>query len=74
MDSEVFDIPFNGSDITKVVDASTIQDARKAIIQLLDSSYERIFCKITATQTHITITTNVALPAGTYRLVVFQEL
>ena len=71
------DLTFNGSDLTKDVDVSGgIVDARKAQIQLLDNanSYERIYCKLLATSaSNVRVQTNVALPAGTYRLLVFEN-
>lgn len=70
------DLTFNGSDLTKTVDVSAnITDARKCIIQLLDNTndFERINCQITATSaTDVVITTNVALPAGSYRLICIE--
>ncbi len=72
------DLSFNGSDITKNIDvSSTITDARKAQIQLLDASnnYERIFCELLATSTsNVRVNTNIALPAGTYKLLVFENI
>jgi len=70
------DEAFNGVDLTKTVDVSSnIQDARNAIVQLLDNAnnFERIYCKLEAiSQTQIRITTNIALPAGSYRLIVME--
>ena len=67
---------FNGVDLTKTVDVSSqIQDARTAIIQLLDNAnnFERIYCKLEAiSATQVRITTNIALPAGSYRLIVME--
>ena len=72
------DVSFNGSETTKNIDvSSTITDARKAQIQLLDNAndYERIYCKLLATSTsNVRVVTNVALPSGTYRLLVFENI
>jgi hypothetical protein len=67
------DESFDGVQTTKTVTVSaSITDARNAIWALHDNAndFEQIFCtikKISATQ--ITITTDGALPAGSYRLV-----
>lgn len=67
------DESFDGTQTTKTVTVSaTITDARNAIWALHDNAndFEQIFCtikKISSTQ--ITITTDGALPAGSYRLV-----
>jgi len=74
MDCNYWDFTLNGSDTSKVLTVSELTDARLAVFQLMDPNYERIFCKITATQTQLTITTNVPLPAGLYRVVAFQKL
>jgi hypothetical protein len=70
------DIAFNGSELIKDVDVSSnILDARNAIIQLLDNSrdFERIIASIKATSaSSVRITTNIALPAGSYRLIVME--
>jgi len=70
------DEAFNGADLTKTVDVSSeIVDARNCIIQLLDNAnnFERIFCKLEAiSASQVKITTNVALPAGSYRLIVLE--
>lgn len=70
------DLTFNGVELTKTVDVSSeIQDARNAIVQLLDNAnnFERIYCKLEAiSQTQVRITTNLALPAGSYRLIVME--
>lgn len=70
------DLAYNGTDLVKNVDVSaTLGDARKAIIQLLNNNndYERIAAKIQATSiSNVRITTNVALPAGSYRLVAIE--
>jgi len=72
------DLTFNGTDLIKNVDvSSTITDARKAQIQLLDNAnnYERIWCSLLATSaSNVRISTNIALPAGTYRLLVFENI
>jgi hypothetical protein len=71
------DLAFNGTDLVKNVDvSSTVTDARKAQVQLLDitNDYERIFCNIRATSiSNIRITTGLPLPSGNYRLLVFQN-
>ena len=70
------DQTFNGSDLYKEVDvSSTITDARDCIVQLLDNSnnYERVNCKLTAiSASTIRIDTNVALPAGSYKLICME--
>lgn len=70
------DISFDGIVTTKNVDVSAnIQDARNAIIQLLDNAndFERIHCTIKATSTsNVRIQTTPALPAGSYRLIVIE--
>lgn len=70
------DISFNGFETQKDVDVSaTIADARNAIIQLLDNSndFERIIATIKATTaSNVRIQTNIALPAGSYRLIVME--
>lgn len=70
------DTVWNGSDTTKAVTVTTLNmDARKAVWQFKDNTnnYETIYAKITATSsTAVTIAVNVALPAGTYRLVGVQ--
>jgi hypothetical protein len=66
------DTVWDGSTTSKTVDVSAIiSDARTAIWQLCDNTnaYERMFVKITCTQTIVTITVNPALPAGSYRLI-----
>lgn len=72
----ISDTSWNGSDLTKTVTvSSTITDARNCIIQLLDNAndFERITAVIKAiSATQVTITTNVALAAGSYRLVVVE--
>lgn len=70
------DVAFNGSETLKNIDvSSTIVDARNSIIQLLDNAndYERIVASIKATSvSNVRITTNVPLPAGSYRLIVME--
>lgn len=70
------DISFNGSETLKDVDVSaSLGDARNAIIQLLDNNndFERIIAKVTATSaTNVRIETNLALPAGAYRLIAIE--
>jgi len=72
------DLNFNGSDLNKDVDvSSTITDARKAQIQLLDNTnnYERIYCKLLATSaSNVRVETNVALPSGSYKLLVYENI
>jgi hypothetical protein len=72
----ISDLAFNGTDLTKDVDvSSTIIDARNCQIQLLDNvnDFERIYCSLKATSaSNVRITTNIALPAGSYRLLVFE--
>jgi hypothetical protein len=72
----VEDLVFNGSDTTKNVDVSSvIGDARNCLVQLLDNSndFEQINCKILRTSaSNVRIITNVALPAGSYRLIVIE--
>jgi len=72
------DLSFNGSDTTKNVDvSSTITDARKAQIQLLDNAnnYERIFCQLLATSaSNVRVVTSVPLPSGSYKLLVFENI
>jgi hypothetical protein len=67
---------FNGVDLTKTIDVSSnIQDARNCQIQLLDNAnnFERIYTKLEATSaSDVRITTNVPLPAGSYRLIVIE--
>lgn len=70
------DIAFSGAETLKNVDVSaSLSDARNAIIQLADNNnnFERITAKITATSvSNIRIETNVALPAGSYRLIAIE--
>jgi hypothetical protein len=70
------DIAFNGVETTKDVDVSaSVDDARNCIVQLLDNNnnFERIQATIQATSaTNIRIITNVALPAGSYRLIAIE--
>lgn len=71
----VTDTSWNGSDLTKTVTVSDVSDARNCLIQLLDNSnnFERIYTKIEALNaTDVRITTNVALPAGSYRLILME--
>ena len=67
------DQAFDGISTTVNIDVSAyLVDARKAVWQLLDSAndYERMWVSVKATSaTNVRVTTNVALPAGTYRLV-----
>ncbi len=70
------DIAFDGIALVANVDVSSnIVDARTAIIQLCDNAndFERIQAKIQATSaSNVRITTNVPLPAGSYRLIVVE--
>jgi hypothetical protein len=72
----ISDEAFNGVDLTKTVDVSSnIQDARNCQIQLLDNAnnFERIYTKLEAiSASDVRITTNVPLPAGSYRLIVIE--
>ncbi len=67
------DTAWNGIDTTKNVTVTTLgMDARQALWQLRDNSnnYEQVYASITATTaTNVLITSNIALPAGSYRLV-----
>lgn len=69
------DTVWNGTDTTKTVTVSGVADARKAVWQLKDNTndFEQVYATITQTNaTTVVITTNVALPAGTYRLIGIQ--
>ena len=70
------DTSWNGSDVTKDVTTSAdIPDARKAIWQLKNNSadFEVMPVSLKATSaSNVRITVNVALPAGSYRLVGLQ--
>ena len=72
----VSDVSFDGIVTVKNVDVSSeIDDARLAIKQLFDNTnnYELMNVKIEATSTsNIRITTNIPLPAGSYRLIVME--
>ena len=67
------DTAWNGTDLTKDVDVSSvITDARTAIWQLCDNTndFDRIYCSIKATSaSNVRITVGTALPAGSYRLI-----
>lgn len=67
------DTVWNGTDVTKSVSVTTApMDARQAVWRLSDNSnnYEQVYASITATAAlTVVITTNVPLPAGSYRLV-----
>lgn len=69
----VQDVSFNGSETVKDVNVSSdITDARTAIWALHDNSddFERIYTSIrTTSASNVRITTNVPLPAGSYRLI-----
>lgn len=65
------DLSFNGADLSKSVTVSGL-DARYAIWVLKDNTnnFLQLNVEITSTgATNVTITTTVALPAGTYRLI-----
>jgi hypothetical protein len=65
------DTSWNGTDLTKDVTISGF-DARIAQWTFHDNSsdFEKIYCSVKATSsTNVRITTNVALPAGSYRLI-----
>lgn len=70
------DIVFNGVELTKDIDVSAnIEDARNAVKQLFDNTnnFELLFVKIESTSiSNVRITTNIALPAGSYRLIVLE--
>ena len=70
------DTSWNGSDTTKDVTTSAdIPDARKAIWQLKNNSadFENMYVSLKATDANtVRITVNIALPAGSYRLVGIQ--
>lgn len=67
------DEAFDGIQVTKTITVSaSVNDARKCIWALHDNinDFERIYCSIKAiSATQVTITTTVALPAGSYRLI-----
>lgn len=67
------DTSWNGSDVTQTVDVSSaITDARNAIWALHDNAndFDRIYCSIKAiSATQVTITTEIPLAAGSYRLI-----
>lgn len=72
----VEDTSWNGSDTSKVVSITDIEDVRNVKWSLHDNSgnFEEVYAKITASYTaafngSVTITVNVALPAGSYRLI-----
>jgi len=70
------DTSWNGSDTTKdVTVSSSVSDARTCLWQLCDNAndYERIYTSIKAISSSVVrITVNVALPAGSYRLIGIQ--
>lgn len=70
------DVSFNGSETTKDISVSgNVTDAQKAQIELLDPNFERIYGTIKATSaTNIRVVTNIALPAATYRLSVYEDI
>lgn len=71
----VGDLTFDGTATTVTADVSAaISDARTAMWQLCDNTngFERVYTKMTFTQTVVTITTSPALPAGSYRLIGFN--
>ena len=70
------DTSWNGTDLTKTVVVSTgVSDARLCIVQFLDNTnnYETLGVKITRpSATQVTITTEIPLPAGSYRLILIE--
>lgn len=69
------DTSWDGATTSKNVTTSIVTDARTAHWQLLDNTnnFEVMYVKITATTaSNINIATNVALPAGSYRLIGIQ--
>jgi len=72
----VTDTSWNGTDTTKDVDVSSaIEDARNAVIQLLDnaSDFDRVICTIKATSaSNVRIEAVPALASGSYRLIVLE--
>lgn len=69
----ISDTSWNGSDTTKTVTVSgSVSDARNCIWQLRDNAnnFEIMGVKITTPNaTDVVITTNIALPVGSYRLI-----
>lgn len=69
----VSDVVFDGVQLTEDVNVSAeIQDARNAQWQLLDNAnnFETMYVEITKTSaTNVRITTDIPLPAGSYRLI-----
>lgn len=69
----VSDTVWSGSELTKdITVSSTITDARNAIWQIVDNAnnFERIYCSIQAISASVVrVSVNVALPAGSYRLI-----
>lgn len=66
------DTSWNGTDLTKSVDFSAVlNDCRLGLWQFCDNSndHEILGVTITKSQTHVTITTDTPIPAGTYRLI-----
>jgi len=76
INKHIEDLVYNGTDLVKNIDVSAnITDARNAIKQLLDNTndFETMAVKIQATSaSNVRITTTIALPAGSYRLVVME--
>jgi len=74
----ISDVAFDGIVTTVNVDvSSTITDARNCIKQLFDNTndYESMAVSIKATSaSNIRITTNLPLPAASYRLVVLEDI
>jgi hypothetical protein len=70
------DLAYDGLTLVKNVNVSAnVQDARNCQIQLLDNTnnFDRIYATIEATNaSNVRITTNIALDAGSYRLLVFE--
>lgn len=69
------DVTADGSTTSYAVNVSAqISDARTGVWQLADNAngFERVYAKMTFTQTQVTITSSPPLPAGSYRLVGFN--
>lgn len=69
------DTTWDGIQTTQTFTISGVADARKALWQFKDNTndFEIMFVKITQpSSTQVTVTTNVPLPAGTYRLIGVQ--
>lgn len=69
------DVSADGTTATYTINVSAqISDARSGVWQLADNAngFERVYAKMTFTQTQVTITSSPPLAAGTYRLVGFN--